>query len=307
MDKLEAMRRFMLVARTGSFTQAAEEAGLPKSSMSQAVQNLEKHLGSRLFNRSTRSLSLTSDGQAFFPECEAILAEVDSLEGRFQARHKQLRGDLRVDMPARFATTMVIPHLNDWFSRYPLINLKISSADYRVDLIKEGIDCVVRVGDLTNSDLVARPLTRYRLVNCVSQAYADNFGTPKNVSELQHHHLIDYSPGRGSGNAHFEYEEQGECKTVRVPTRLAVGGTEAYLAACLAGQGIAQLPAIGVISQLRAGQLIRVLKQAEPLAMPVNLLYASRRQRSPRINAFGDWLLQVIREEEASLPDDCRA
>lgn len=305
MDKFETMRRFVLVARTGSFTRAAEIAALPKSSMSQAVQNLENLLSVRLFNRSTRSLSLTSDGQRYLMQCASILDDLEDLEARFQAE-SELKGVLRVDMPARFATTVVIPRLADWFDTYPGVSLNISSADYRVDLIKEGIDCVVRVGELHDSNLIARPLTRYKMINCASPDYLDNLGTPITIDDLGQHFLIDYAPGMATGHAEFDYLHKGKLTVQCMPSRLTVGGTEAYLAACLSGAGIAQLPAMGVAELLNAGRLVRILPDSEPPAMPVNLLCAARLGSSPKVQLFTHWLSGVIRDKENTLPQDCR-
>ena len=196
-------------------------------------------------------------------------------------------------MPSRFATTVVIPHLSDFLEKYPNIRLKISSADYRVDMIKESIDCVIRVGNLDDSSLIARPLTLYRSVNCVSPSYVEKYGIPQSLAELANHKLIEYSHTLGNLDAQFEYMEGDKVKQQSMPSSLAVNGTDAYLDACLAGLGIAQLPAIGAENLIKKGLLISVLPQFEAEPMPVSLLYSSRRQPTKRLTVFMNWLQSI--------------
>ncbi len=227
MDKLEAMRRFVLVANSGSFTKAAESLGLPKSSISSAIQGLENSLGTRLLHRSTRSVRLTQDGEAYLPQCRNILAELDALESQFQHTRDEVKGVLRVDMPSRFASTVVLPHLHDFSQTYPRLQFKISSADHRVDLVKEGIDCAIRVGKLFDSSLIAKPLTRYRIINCVSPGYAQLYGVPDSLEALSRHRLIDYSPPLTAGDAIFEYIKNDQLHHYSMASSLAVNGTDA--------------------------------------------------------------------------------
>ena len=293
MDKFEAMQRFVLVAQFGSFTKAADALGLPKSSISTAIQGLENELGTRLFHRSTRNITLTQDGEIYLPQCRALLANLDALDSQFQREPNDVRGVLRVDMPSRFATTVVIPQLAKFIEQYPNIRLKISSADYRVDMIKEGIDCVVRVGNLDDSSLIARHLTQYRSLNCISPSYAEQFGIPQTIKELANHKLIEYSHSLGNLDARFEYMEGDKVKQQSMPSSLAVNGTGAYLDACLAGLGIAQIPAIGAENLINKGLLISILPQFEAEPMPVSLLYPSRRQPTKRLTVFMDWLQSI--------------
>ncbi|REG82601.1 LysR family transcriptional regulator [Marinomonas pollencensis] len=300
MDKFEAMQRFVLVAQSGSFTKAADTLGLPKSSISSSVQGLEKALGTRLLHRSTRNVTLTQDGERYLPQCLDLLAELDAIDSQFRHAPEDIRGVLRVDMPSRFASTIVLPNLSDFLDKYPNIQLKISSADYRVDLVRESMDCVVRVGELEDSSLIARPLTQYRTVNCVSPSYVKKYGTPTALSDLCQHKLIDYSHTLGHAKAYFEYMENGLAKQCVMPSSIAVNGTDAYLSACLSGLGIAQIPAIGVADWLAQGDLLQVLPQYEAEPMPVSLLYPSRRQPTKRLTVFMDWLESLV----ASMKDE---
>lgn len=294
MDKFDMFTRFSETARIGSFSGAADYLGLPKSSVSQAVQSLEALLGTRLLHRSTRRVSLTPDGEAFLPQCRALLAELEAMETQFVSNPADLRGELRVDMPSRFASNILIPKLAEFTEKHPNLRLRISSYDHRIDMIKEGIDCVIRVGELRDSSLIARPLLHYRMVNCVSQSYAKRFGIPKTLDDLQHHKLIDYSHSLSQRPGEFEYTTAGGTQTLTMPSTLAVNGTEAYYAACLHGLGIAQIPVVGVEQQIASGELICVLEAYQPPPMPVNLLYPSRQQLSPRLTAFANWLVAML-------------
>lgn len=295
MDKFEAMKRFLSVAQTGSFTRSAEILGLPKSSITSAVQSLEKQLGTRLFHRSTRSVILTQDGADYLPQCRAILTELDALDNLFQQQNDSIRGLLRVDMPSRFASTVVLPHLTEWLDAYPNIELMISCADFRIDPVKEAVDCVVRIGELNDSALIARPLATLNVLNCASPGYIDKFGMPNTLADLQNHRLIGYSPKMEYSFALFEYVEQGKVKQLAMPSSLTVNSTDAYLSACLAGLGIAQIPITGIQEFLKAGSLISVLHEFEAEPMPVSLLYSSRKQIPKRLSLFMDWLEALVK------------
>lgn len=302
MDKLEAMQRFLLVAQTGSFTRAAERLGLPKSSVSSAVKFLERHLGTRLLHRSTRNVTLTQDGESYLSRCRAILDEVDALESRFQHQNRDIRGTLRIDMPGRFLSNVVLPHLHEWLAAYPNTRFMLSSADHLVDPVKEGIDCVVRVGELADSSLIARPLTSFRIVNCASPAYVERHGVPERLADLVHHRLVGYAPKMESAPATFEYVERGRIRQLEMPSAVAVGSTEAYLSACLAGLGIAQIPWMGLVGHVQRGELVTLLHACEAEPMPVSLLYPSRRHFPKRLSLFIDWLDALVKRLETALP-----
>lgn len=293
-DKFLAMQRFVVVAQTRSFTQAADILGLPKSSISSAIRLLEKSLNTRLFHRSTRNVTLTEDGSQYLHKVKDILAEVDALESHFQAQSGELSGTLKVDMPSRFASTVVLPNLPDWFSRYPSTQIKISCADYRVNLVKEGFDCVIRGGNLIDSDLVARPIATYRFVNCISPSYRETYGEPRSLDELSRHYLIDYSPDMTSTRSEFEYVIDGQVNYLTMPNRITVAGTDAYLSACLAGLGIAQFPEVGVREFLENGELLQVLDRYEAQDMPLSFVYPSRRLLSVRTQKFMDWVQECV-------------
>ena len=298
MNKFEAMQRFLVVAQTGSFTKSAEQLGLPKSAVSQSVQLLEKSLGTRLFQRSTRRVTLTDDGEQFLPKCRAILHDLDLLESQFQQGGDEIKGSIKVDMPGRFLCNFVLPHLEQWRQTYPNVTLKLSSNDYQVDLIKQQVDFVVRVGELNDSALICRKLTQFSMLNCVSPSYIKKYGMPQKLEDLQHHLLIDYNATLGSRLATFDYQDQhGNPQQVAMASSVSVNTTEAYLTACEAGLGIIQVPKISIDKAILAGELVSVLDDYVYQSMPVSMLYPSRRQVPKRVQLFMDWLDALVIKE----------
>ncbi|GAB3627329.1 transcriptional regulator [Pandoraea terrae] len=294
MNRLDAMQAFVRVAEMASFTQAADSLGLPKASISNAVKQLENQLGTRLLHRTTRRVQLTQDGQVCYERCKDLLADVDEFEGMFAQGEAALTGRLRVDLPATFARNVVIPRLPEFLEAHPALALELSSTDRRVDLVREGFDCVLRVGAVADSTLIARPLGELRQINCASPAYLARHGTPQSLDDLAHHQLIHYTTTLGARTAGWEFHD-GERHTQRAMDGvLTVNNADAYEAACLAGLGIIQAPERGLFPYLEAGRLIEVMPdhRAEPL--PVTLLYANRRHLPRRVQAFMRWLADVI-------------
>lgn len=296
MNRLDAMQIFVRVAELASFTKAAESLGLPKASISTAVQQLESLLASRLLHRTTRKVQMTQDGQIFYERCKDLLADMDELEGLFQQGASNLSGRLRVDMPSGMAKNHIIPRLPELLAQHPQLQVEISSTDRRVDVIREGFDCVIRVGKLSDSSLIARPLGALELLNCVSPDYRARFGTPTTLTDLMNHQLIHYVITLGSKSPGFEYTEKGEIKFLPMPGNITVNNSDAYSAACLAGCGIAQIPRIGAQEYLAEGKLIEVLKEYRAQAMPVSLIYPNRRNLSRRVQVFMDWVSSVMND-----------
>ncbi len=291
---LHALAIFARVAELASFTRAAEQLGVPKARVSTGVQQLEAQLGTQLLHRTTRSVRLTPDGELFYARCKELLSEADELASLFRQAPSELRGRLRLDMPTALARNLVIPRLPEFLLAHPLVALEISSTDRQVDLVHEGIDCVVRVGRLRDSGLVARPLGTYRMVNCASPAYLAAFGTPQTLDDLPRHRLVHYTPTLGGHAAGFEYLEGRHERMLAMPGAVTVNNADAYQAACLAGLGLIQAPAAGVRPLLHDGRLVAVLPQHVAAPMPVSLLYAHRRHVPARLQALLAWLAGLI-------------
>ena len=297
MNRIEAMQIYVSVAELASFTQTANTMGLPKASISTAVQQLESELGTRLLHRTTRRVQMTQDGQVFYERCKDLLADFEELQNLFRSNETALKGRLRVDMPSGVARDIVLPRLPEFLQAHPALNIELSSTDRRVDLIREGFDCVLRVGALGDSSLIARPLGYYRMVNCASPDYVAQFGLPTHPDELAGHRLIHYVMTLGARDSGFEYEDPddaGTVKTVAMNGALTVNNSDAYYGACLAGLGIIQAPEAGVRAALDGGLLVELMPRYRAAPMPVALVYANRRHQPRRVQVFMNWLDSIM-------------
>ena len=278
-----------------SFTQAAESLGLPKASVSTAVQQLEARLGTRLLHRTTRRVQLTQDGQAFYERCKDVLADVDELGAMFQQRgHEPLRGRVRIDMTTRLALRAALPRLPALLAEHPLLEVELSSTDRRVDLVREGFDCVLRAGPVQDTSLVARPLGQMRMINCASPDYLASHGTPRTLDDLAQHRLVHYAPTLGARAGGFEYMQDGQTRDLPMAGAVTVNNADAYEGACLAGLGLIQAPWPGIREALADGRLVAVLPEWSAPPLPLTLLYAHRRNLTKRVRVVMDWLAGVV-------------
>lgn len=295
MSHLDHMHIFTRVAELNSFTQAALALGLPKASVSSAVQQLESRLGTRLLHRTTRKVQLTQDGQTFYERCKDVLADVDELQSMFQQQGAQaLRGRVRLDMSTGVARNIVIPRLPEFLRLHPQLEVELSCTERRVDLVREGFDCVLRGGTVGDPGLIARPLGQMRMVNCASPAYLQSHGIPRTLADLDLHALVHYASTLGGKSAGFEYQEGVQLGQRPMAGAITVNNADAYTAACLAGLGLIQVPVLGVHDLLAQGRLVEVLPQYPPPGMPLALVYANRRNVSLRVRVVMDWLADLL-------------
>jgi len=289
------MQLFARIAELGSFTRAAETLGLPKASASTAVQQLEALLGTRLLHRTTRRVELTQDGRTYYERCKDVLADIDELQALFQQEPQALRGRLRVDMPSGAARLFILPRLPEFMRANPQIELELSSTDRRVDIVREGFDCVLRVGTLSDSTLVARPLGKFRILSVASPDYLQRHGLPRTLEDLSSHQLIHYVPTLGAKSDGFEAPDgRGGYRNIPMAGALTVNNSEAYQAACLAGLGIIQAPAASLRPLIDQGLLVDLLPEFPPEPMPVSLVYANRRQLPKRVQVFMNWVAECM-------------
>jgi DNA-binding transcriptional LysR family regulator len=296
MNLLEHMRIFSRVAELSSFTQAAGHLGLPRATVSTAVQQLENLLGARLLHRTTRKVLLTQDGQSFYERCSDALADMDELQTMFQQTQANgLKGRVRIDMSTVLARNAVLPRLPELLQLHPQLEVEVSSTERRVDLVREGFDCVLRAGK-PEPGLIAKPLAALRMVNAVSPAYVARQGLPQTLADLAMHRLVHYASVLGSKSDGFEYLRGDIDKSVAMAGQVTVNNAEAYQAACVAGLGLIQAPYVGLRALLANGQLLRVLPEFEARPMPLSLVYASRRNQATRVRVVMDWLARVVAE-----------
>ena len=299
---LHELRVFTRVAELGSFSRAAEQLGLAKGRVSAAVQHLELQLGARLLHRTTRQVRLTQDGELFLERCKELLADAEQLQGMFLPAAAGLRGRVRIDLPHAIARDLVLPRLPQFLSAHPLLEVGISTTDQRVDLLREGFDCVMRIGALVDADLVARPLGSLRMCNVASPQYLRAHGTPRTLADLAQHRIVHYAARLVTQGAGWEYEDGGTVRLLPMKASVVVNSTDAYQAACLAGLGFIQAPVRGTRQLVAEGRLVEVLPGHVPPPMPVSLLYPHRRHVPPRVQAMLQWLEKVVRAELAATP-----
>jgi len=291
---LAALRVFLQVAEFAHFSRAADELGLPKGRVSQVVRELEAQLGTRLFQRTTRRVSLTSDGELLAERARGLLADAGEIEALFQ-QDRQLGGRLRVDLPVRLALDVLLPALPDFLAEHPGLQVELSCTDRRVDLVEEGFDCVLRVGAPRDPQVIARPIGQLEFINVASPDYLKRRGTPRTLDDLAKHDLVHYVSVLGGRSEGFEYPADGGYKLFAMPGPIVVNSTDAYHAACCAGLGLIQAPVIGVREDIERGHLVEVLPQLRPEPMPVSLLYAHRRNLPKRVRVFMDWVTEVLK------------
>lgn len=294
MDRLNAMRVFTRIVELGGFAKAADSLQLPRASVTILIKQLEAHLGVQLLQRTTRQVSPTADGAAYYQRCVRLLADLEETEAVLRGTRHNPRGTLRIDMPAGIGRLMVIPALPGFTERYPLIDLEIGLNDRPVDLIREGIDCVLRGGLALDDSLVARPLALLEQVTCASPGYLQARGIPQCLEDLAGHRMVEYFSAVTGKRYGLEFQVGDELRTIDLPRQVSVNSADGYLAACEAGYGLVQMPYYHVARQLREGSLNEVLRQVAAPRMPLSALYPPHRQLSTRIRVFVDWLVEVF-------------
>ena len=294
MDRFDAMRLFARIVELGSFSRAAEQLGLPRASATQIIQQLEAHLGVRLLARTTRQVTPTVDGTGYYRRCLRILADLDDAEAEFSQAAHHPQGRIRIDLPDSFCRLLLIPALPDFYARYPLVRIEISVGDRQIDLIREGVDCVLRIGEPRDPSLVARRLTTLPQVCCASPAYLARHGVPAGLDGLAGHQAVEYQSASTGKSIPFEFAVDGRVETRSLPYMVAVNNGDAYVAACEAGFGLIQVPLYHVTRQLANGTLVEVLPAFRAPPLPLTVLYPQNRHLSPRVRVFIDWLVELF-------------
>lgn len=288
------MQVFLRVVESRSFVRAAQTLALPASSVTAIIKRLEKHLQTRLLNRSTRNLSLTPEGERYFHRCREILELIADTEASLQGSSDRPQGRLRVDMPGGIAHAVILPQLAQFQQRYPDIYLMIGVNDRQVDLIQEGVDCVIRTGSLEDSTLVARRLGELRWITCAAPSYLAEHGVPATLEDLPGHRAVHYFSSTARRGSDLHFIENGIRVAVPLPGTVAVNETGLYIELGLAGHGLMQLAEILVSDQLQTGALVEVLADRRPAPVPVSLLYPHQRFLSPAMRAFTGWTAELF-------------
>lgn len=296
MNMIEAMEIYVAVVERGSYTRAAESLRLHRPALSKAIQNLERELNVQLLHRTTRRIHVTPEGEEFYDRCKQLLADLSDTVAWFSP-DRPPRGQLRVDVPITLAKAFIIPSLPAFRVAYPEIELILGSTDHQVDLIAEGVDCAVRLGELDSSSLVAKRIGAVSMVTCAAPAYLAQYGTPSTLDDLADHLAVNFLIDHRRQIMPWKFQGGAEPVSITLRSGIVVDDSEAFLCCGLAGLGLLQGLRPSLQAHIDSGELIEILPHLQTLPKPVSLLFTDRKYRSPKVRAFMDWLVAIFDEQ----------
>jgi LysR family transcriptional regulator for bpeEF and oprC len=294
MNKFQAMEVFVQVVDTGSFTRAAELLQMPKASVSTLIQSLEAALSSKLLHRTTRQVTVTSDGAAYYERCVRILGDVREAEESLSRTRISPSGRLRVDAPTGLSSEILVPALPGFFERYPDITLELGSSDRPVDLIEEGVDCAVRGGALTDTSLIARRVGVVNFLTCAAPAYLQRYGTPQHPRELERHRCVNYFSAKNGKIYDWDFSRGAERIEVPLPGVIALNDSNAYVRAGLAGLGVIQMTDYLLMEHVASGRMVQLLPDWTTDPLPVHVVYPQNRHLSAKVRVFVEWVSELF-------------
>lgn len=295
LNQLLAMRVFARVVEAGSFTKAADSLNMPKTSVSKLINELETHLRVRLLQRTTRRVTVTDQGAAYYQQSAVLLREMDALDSTFQSAQALPSGKLRVEVGSSTATAVLIPQLPAFFARYPDIEVEMGVSDRPVDLVSDNIDCAIRGGPLGDVALAARALGGASWTTCAAPAYLERFGTPQHPSELeQGHRMVAYHSARTQRVLPARFQRGDEQFEVIGRGPFSTNESNAHLAAGVAGLGVIHSFTYTVQGAIERGELVQILQDWRPAPYPFHALYPPNRHLSHRTRVFIDWLVECF-------------
>jgi LysR family transcriptional regulator for bpeEF and oprC len=298
MNKLQAMEIFARIVETGGMTRAAEVLHLPKATITTSIQQLERALGLKLLNRTTRKVTVTPDGAAYYKHCIAILAQIRETEDALSQGHDAPTGRLRVEVPTLMARLVIVPALPEFFARYPDIDIQLGCSERRSDLVEENIDCAVWSGELNAAALIARRVGQLYLSTCAAPAYLDAHDPPTHPEALRKHRCINHFSPRTGRNFGWNFVKDAVRVQATLPGFIALDDENCYVAAAEAGLGVAQIPAFVLKEAMERGALQLVLGDwfAEPA--PLHVVYPENRHLSRKIRVFVDWIAALFADHD---------
>jgi DNA-binding transcriptional LysR family regulator len=315
MDQLSAMRAFVRVVEAGTFTRAADLLEVPKPTVTKQIQQLEAHLRARLLNRTTRRVTVTMDGAAYYERALRVLSEIDELDSSMALSQARPSGRLRVDCSTSLAMSVIIPALPAFHARYPEIQIDLGLSDRPADLLAENLDCAIRAGEIQDQSLIARRVGEMYLITCATPDYLAQHGTPRHPRDLESgHSVIGYRVAGTSRAMPYTYVDPMETIEVRGDYVVSLNDGMGYIAATLAGLGVAQLPTFMAQEHIAAGRLVPLLTGWCSAPKPLHIVYQPNRHLSNKVRVFVDWLAELFARDDliqrrSSLPamDACAA
>ena len=291
MDHLLAIRTFQRIVETRSFTKAAAHLSLPRSTVSKNLKALEAHLGTKLIQRTTRSIALTTEGAEYYRRISKLVTKLDETESAMRDIGAAAKGRLRIDLHSSLANFVLMPVLEEFRERYPHIQLALGIGDRPVNLIEEGVDCAIRAGELADSSLIARTLYKDRLITCASPGYLEQYGVPKNLSDLENEHRIVGYFSAATGEAWpLRFRNRGEDKQLAA-FDISANDSAALISMLVHGMGIGQTHASVARRFIESGELVPVLEELTHRQFPVSIIYPPTRQLNTRVRIFIDWMV----------------
>jgi LysR family transcriptional regulator for bpeEF and oprC len=293
-NKLQAMEVFVQVVDAGSFTRAAETLQLPKATVSTLVQSLEASLSAKLLHRTTRLVTVTTDGAAYYERCVRILSDVRDAEESLSRTRLSPSGRLRVDVPTGLASEILIPALPGFFERYPDIMMELGSTDRPVDLIEEGVDCAIRGGELGDDNLIARRVGIINFVTAASPAYLDRYGVPQHPRDLERHRCVNYFSAKTGKTYDWDFRRGEERIDIGMRGVIALNDSNAYVQAGLSGLGVIQMTDYLLTQHVAAGRMVQLLSDWTSEPLPVHVIYPQNRHLSAKVRVFVEWVSELF-------------
>jgi len=294
MDHFNAIRLFIRIVERRSFTLAAEDLGMPRSTGTEAIKQLESRLGVRLLQRTTRHVSPTLEGQAYYERCIALLAELDEAEGSLRDAAMP-RGLIRVNAPGLFARHFLLPALPAFMKIHPYLQVHLAQSDQIVDLVRDGVDCILSMGEPKDSTLIGQRVASLEVVTCASPDYLQTHGTPSTLDDLKNHGMVGFSSSEKACFFPLSFTQTGgEVQQFFLPARVSVTDDGTQLAMAKFGFGLVQIPRYQAAGYLESGHLVQVLPDLAVPLLPVSLLYTQNRQLTPRVRVFIDWVVATL-------------
>lgn len=293
MNMIEAMEIYVAVVEQGSYTRAADALQLHRPALSKAIQNLEQELSVQLLHRTTRRVNVTPEGEEFYARAKQLLADLSDTMAWFSP-NRPPRGKLRVDVPVTLAKAYIIPSLPRFRDKYPEIELILGSTDHQVDLIAEGVDCAIRLGELDSSSLIARRIGSVSMVACAAPAYLERYGVPEGIEDLADHLAVNFLIDHRRQIMPWKFQLEGQETSVTLKSGIVVDDSEAFLSCGLAGLGLLMGLRPSLQPHIDSGDLVEILPHLQTIPKPISLLMTDRRYRSPKVRAFMDWLTAMF-------------
>ncbi len=295
MDQLSAMRLFIRVVETGNLTRAADALSMPKATASNLIRGLEAHLQTKLLNRTTRRVIVTTEGALYYERALKIVSDLEALDGSLTSSQPIPTGRLRVEMTGAFATSIVAPALRDFYDEYPDIRIDLGVSDGVVDYVGENVDCALRAGELADQSMIAKRVGELELVTCATPRYLQNHGTPKHPEDLETgHRAIGYFRSQTSQAIPLEFARNGERIRINPSYHLSVNDGRTFLKALTTSLGIGQVARFIVREAIARGELVPVLPGWSRDPLPLFLVYTPNRHLSNKVRVFVDWMARLL-------------